>query len=66
MSEIPEIPEIYIPDVSIRVHRQTNHLDIEVPGCSYQHRDQNLQPQLLVTDPNGCLLYTSPSPRDRA
>jgi len=53
MSEIPEIPEIYIPDVSIRVQRQPNHLDIEVPGCSYQHRDQNLQPQLLVTDPNG-------------
>lgn len=57
MPEIPEIPEIYIPDVSIRVQRQANHLDIEVPGCSYQHRDQNLQPQLLVTDPNG--VYTT-------
>ena len=57
MPEIPEIPEIHVPDVSIRVQRQANHLDIEVPGCSYQHRDQNLQPQLLITDPNG--VYTT-------
>jgi len=57
LPKIPEIPEIYIPDISIRVQRQANHLDIEVPGCSYQHRDQNLQPQLLVTDPNG--VYTT-------
>ena len=57
MPKIPEIPEIYIPDISIRVQRQANHLDIEVPGCSYQHRDQNLQPQLLITDPNG--VYTT-------
>ena len=53
MSKIPEIPEIYIPDISIEIQQQANHLDIEIPGCSYQHRDQNLQPQLLVTDPNG-------------
>tara|TARA_R100000664_G_scaffold32613_1_gene47814 strand:+ start:340 stop:996 length:657 start_codon:yes stop_codon:yes gene_type:complete len=51
--KIPEIPEIHIPDISIEIQHQANHLDIEVPGCSYQHRDQNLQPQLLVTDPNG-------------
>ena len=53
MAYIPEIPEINIPDVSIKVESHVNHLDIEVPGCSYQHRDQNLQPQLLITDPNG-------------
>ena len=53
MSKIPEIPEIHIPDISIEIQQQANHLDIEIPGCSYQHRDQNLQPQLLVTDPNG-------------
>ena len=55
--KIPEIPEIHIPDISIEIQHQANHLDIEVPGCSYQHRDQNLQPQLLVTDPNG--VYTT-------
>ena len=53
MAEIPVIPKINIPDVSIKVEPHINHLDIEVPGCSYQHRDQNLQPQLLITDPNG-------------
>ena len=51
--EVPEIPEIGIRDITIREIPVHSYLDIEVPGCSYQHRDQNLQPQLLITDPNG-------------
>ena len=51
--EVPEIPEIGIRDITIREIPINSYLDIEVPGCSYQHRDQNLQPQLLITDPNG-------------
>ena len=50
---IPEIPEIGIRDISIREIPINSYLDIEVPGCSYQHRDQNLQPKLLITDPGG-------------
>jgi len=55
MSEIriPEIPEIGIRDISIREIPIGSYLGIEVPGCSYQHRDQNLQAKLLITDPNG-------------
>ena len=50
MTEIPEIriPEIVIPQFPVKTY-----LDIEVPGCSYQHRDQNLNPNLLIDDPNG-------------
>ena len=50
---IPEIPEIGIRDISIREIPINSYLNIEVPGCSYQHRDQNLQPKLLLTDPGG-------------
>ena len=32
-------------------------MGIDVPGCSYQHRDQNLNPNLLIDDPNG--LFTA-------
>tara|TARA_Y100001970_G_scaffold289921_1_gene421767 strand:- start:735 stop:1409 length:675 start_codon:yes stop_codon:yes gene_type:complete len=56
---IPEIPEIGIRDISIREIPINSYLDIEVPGCSYQHRDQNLQPKLLITDPNG-VFYNCP------
>ena len=51
--EVPEIPEIGIRDITIKEIPINSYLDIEVPGCSYQHRDQNLQPKLLITDPNG-------------
>ena len=59
MSEIriPEIPEIGIRDISIREIPIGSYLGIEVPGCSYQHRDQNLNPNLLLDDPNG--VFTS-------
>ena len=55
MSEIriPEIPEIGIRDISIREIPIGSYLGIDVPGCSYQHRDQNLNPNLLIDDPNG-------------
>ena len=52
--EIPEIPKIGIRNIKIQeVPVRPSYLDIEVPGCSYQHRDQNLQPKLLITDPGG-------------
>tara|TARA_E500000331_G_scaffold337061_1_gene364817 strand:- start:1544 stop:2167 length:624 start_codon:yes stop_codon:yes gene_type:complete len=59
MSEIriPEIPEIGIRDISIREIPIGSYLGIDVPGCSYQHRDQNLQAKLLITDPGG--VYTN-------
>ena len=55
MSEIriPEIPEIGIREISIREIPIGSYLGIDVPGCSYQHRDQNLNPNLLIDDPNG-------------
>ena len=55
MSEIkiPKIPEISIRDISIKEIPIGSYLGIEVPGCSYQHRDQNLNPNLLIDDPNG-------------
>ena len=51
--QIPQIPTISIRDISIRELPVKSYLNIEVPGCSYQHRDQNLQAKLLITDPNG-------------
>ena len=51
--EVPEIPEISIRDISIKEIPINSYLDVEVPGCSYQHRDQNLNPNLLIDDPNG-------------
>ena len=51
--QIPQIPTISIRDISIRELPVKSYLKIEVPGCSYQHRDQNLQAKLLITDPNG-------------
>ena len=51
--EVPEIPEIGIRDITIKEIPIHSYLDIEVPGCSYQHRDQNLNPNLLIDDPNG-------------
>ena len=54
MPEIPEIPEIRIPLVEVPdLSPKPGFPKIEMPGCTYQHRDQNLQPQLLVTDPGG-------------
>ena len=51
--EVPEIPTIEIRDISIKEIPIGSYLNIEVPGCSYQHRDQNLNPNLLIDDPNG-------------
>ena len=51
---IPEvyIPEIYKPDPVLPV---INNLDINVAGCTYQHRDikNTGNTQLLLDDPNG-------------
>ena len=56
--EIPEIPKIGIRNIKIQeVPVRPSYLNIEVPGCTYQHRDQNLQQQLLITDPGG--VYTN-------
>ena len=74
--DIPDIsiPEVYIPDVpeiyTPHYLTITKPPDIDVPGCTYQHRDikNTGNRNLLLEDPNGvytCLLYTSPSPRDR-
>ena len=61
MSEIPDIsiPEIYIPDVpeiySPHYLTITNPPEIDVPGCTYQHRDikNTGNRNLLLEDPNG-------------
>ena len=61
MTEIPDIgiPEIYIPDVP-EIYSQyyidiPNPNDIDVPGCTYQHRDikNTGNRNLLLDDPNG-------------
>ena len=63
--EIPEIyiPEIYIPDVpeiySPHYIEIAKPPDIDVPGCTYQHRDikNTGNRNLLLDDPNG--VYTT-------
>jgi len=63
--EIPEIyiPEIYVPDVpdvyTPHYITITKHPDIDVPGCTYQHRDikNTGNRNLLLDDPNG--VYTT-------
>ena len=59
--EIPDIniPEIYIPDVpeiyTPHYLTITKPPDIDVPGCTYQHRDikNTGNRNLLLEDPNG-------------
>ena len=62
--EIPEIgirevniPEVYIPEVynPSPVQPITTNLEINVAGCTYQHRDikNTGNTQLLLDDPNG-------------
>ena len=61
MTEIPEIyiPEIYIPEIpepySQHYINVTKPPDIDVPGCTYQHRDikNTGNRNLLLEDPNG-------------
>ena len=63
--EIPEIyiPEIYVPDIpepySQHYINIAKPLDIDVPGCTYQHRDikNTGNRNLLLEDPNG--VYTT-------
>ena len=63
--EIPDIsiPEIYIPDVpeiySPHYIEIAKPPDIDVPGCTYQHRDikNTGNRNLLLDDPNG--VYTT-------
>ena len=63
--EIPEIaiPEIYIPDVPEPYNPHYLNIakppDIDVPGCTYQHRDikNTGNRNLLLEDPNG--VYTT-------
>jgi len=65
LTEIPDIsiPEIYIPDVpevySPHYLTITKPPDIDVPGCTYQHRDikNTGNRNLLLEDPNG--VYTT-------
>ena len=65
MTEIPDIgiPEIYIPDVpeiySPHYIEIAKPPDIDVPGCTYQHRDikNTGNRNLLLEDPNG--VYTT-------
>ena len=63
--EIPDIsiPEIYIPDVPEPYNPHYLQIakppDIDVPGCTYQHRDikNTGNRNLLLEDPNG--VYTT-------
>ena len=59
--EIQEIyiPEIYIPEIyKPNIPNVTQYLDINTPGCTYQHRDvkNTGNHNLLLEDPNG--VYT--------
>ena len=65
--EIPEIgirevniPEVYIPEIynPNPVLPITTNLEIDVAGCTYQHRDikNTGNTQLLLDDPNGVFL----------
>ena len=51
--EVPEIPEINIPDVYIPHVPPPPTLRISIPGCSVTHRDQDLNPNLLLVDKTG-------------
>ena len=59
--EIPEIyiPEIYVPDIPEPYSQHYINIakppDIDVPGCTYQHRDikNTGNRNLLLEDPNG-------------
>ena len=61
LTDIPDIdvPEIYIPDVpepySPYYLQIAKPPDIDVPGCTYQHRDikNTGNRNLLLEDPNG-------------
>ena len=63
--EIPEIyiPEIYVPDIPEPYSQHYINIakppDIDVPGCTYQHRDikNTGNRNLLLEDPNG--VYTT-------
>jgi len=58
------IPDIYIPDVySFYNHTETIPLDINVSGCTYQHRDikNTGNINLLLDDPNG-VFFTCDAP----
>ena len=58
------ISDIYIPDVySFYNHTETIPLDINVPGCTYQHRDikNTGNINLLLDDPNG-VFFTCDAP----
>ena len=63
--EIPEIyiPEIYLPDIPEPYSQHYINIakppDIDVPGCTYQHRDikNTGNRNLLLEDPNG--VYTT-------
>ena len=63
--EIPEIyiPEIYVPDIPEPYSQHYINFakppDIDVPGCTYQHRDikNTGNRNLLLEDPNG--VYTT-------
>jgi hypothetical protein len=63
--EIPEIhiPEIYVPDIPEPYSQHYINIakppDIDVPGCTYQHRDikNTGNRNLLIEDKNG--VFTS-------
>jgi hypothetical protein len=53
-----EIPEIKIPEIRVEtvyVPYVPTPIDTPavIPGCQYTHRDINLNPSLLIDDPNG-------------
>tara|TARA_Y100000401_G_C8253485_1_gene189461 strand:- start:26 stop:706 length:681 start_codon:yes stop_codon:yes gene_type:complete len=53
-----EVPEIHIPEINIPVVYYPNFPEPyqpqqTIPGCQYTHRDVNLNPNLLIDDPNG-------------
>ena len=55
------VPDIYIPDIvpiyTPYINHSVKNLDIEVIGCTYQHRDikNTGNRNLLLDDPNGVL-----------
>ena len=64
-----KVPKVKTPKVDIpeAPYINENTLTGTVPGCNLYHRDLEItkNPSILFYDRKACLLYTSPSPRDR-
>ena len=66
-SEVAEIQIIGFPDIlTVYIDEDNNHrLEWDTAQITVQRGDTRLDYTTAAGDPSACLLYTSPSPRDR-